>query len=32
LVDKKAIKEKKFHVITENTRAFFKAIREARGK
>jgi 2-dehydro-3-deoxyphosphogluconate aldolase/(4S)-4-hydroxy-2-oxoglutarate aldolase len=31
LVDKKAIKEKKFHVITENTRAFLKAIREARG-
>jgi len=32
LVDKKAIKEKKLHVITENTRAFLKAIREARGK
>ncbi len=31
LVDKKAIKEKKLHVITENTRAFLKAIREARG-
>jgi len=31
LVDKKAIKEKKFHVITENTRAFLKVIREARG-
>jgi 2-dehydro-3-deoxyphosphogluconate aldolase/(4S)-4-hydroxy-2-oxoglutarate aldolase len=31
LVDKKAIKEKKFHVITENTRAFLKTIREARG-
>ncbi len=31
LVDKKAIKEKKFHVITENTRAFLKAIKEARG-
>lgn len=31
LVDKKAVKEKKFHVITENTRAFLKAIREARG-
>jgi 2-dehydro-3-deoxyphosphogluconate aldolase/(4S)-4-hydroxy-2-oxoglutarate aldolase len=30
LVDKKAIKEKRFHVITENTLAFFKAIREAR--
>jgi 2-dehydro-3-deoxyphosphogluconate aldolase/(4S)-4-hydroxy-2-oxoglutarate aldolase len=32
LVDKKAVKEKKFHIITENTRAFIKAIREARGK
>jgi len=31
LVDKKAMKEKKFHVITENTRAFLKTIREARG-
>jgi 2-dehydro-3-deoxyphosphogluconate aldolase/(4S)-4-hydroxy-2-oxoglutarate aldolase len=31
LVDKKAIKEKQFNVITENTRAFLKAIREARG-
>lgn len=31
LVDKKAIKEKKFDVITENARAFLKAIREARG-
>ena len=30
LVDKKAMKEKKFHVITENTRAFLRAIREAR--
>ena len=30
LVDKKAVKEKKFHIITENTRAFIKAIREAR--
>ena len=30
LVDKKAIKEKKLHVITENALAFFKAIREAR--
>lgn len=30
LVDKKAVKEKKFHIITENTRAFLKAIREAR--
>jgi 2-dehydro-3-deoxyphosphogluconate aldolase/(4S)-4-hydroxy-2-oxoglutarate aldolase len=32
LVDKKAIKEKKFSVITENTRAYLKVIREARGK
>jgi len=31
LVDKKAVKEKQFSVITENTRAFTKAIREARG-
>jgi 2-dehydro-3-deoxyphosphogluconate aldolase/(4S)-4-hydroxy-2-oxoglutarate aldolase len=31
LVDKKAVKEKKFHIITENTRAFLKAIQEARG-
>jgi len=31
VVDKKAVKEKKFSVITENTRAFTKAIREARG-
>ena len=31
LVDKKAVKEKKFNVITENTRAFLKVIREARG-
>ena len=31
LVDKKAMKEKKFHVITENTHAFLKTIREARG-
>jgi 2-dehydro-3-deoxyphosphogluconate aldolase/(4S)-4-hydroxy-2-oxoglutarate aldolase len=30
LVDKKALKEKKFNVITENTRAFLKAIKEAR--
>jgi len=30
LVDKKAVKEKKFHIITENTRAFLKAVREAR--
>jgi 2-dehydro-3-deoxyphosphogluconate aldolase/(4S)-4-hydroxy-2-oxoglutarate aldolase len=32
LVDKKAVKDKKFQVITENTRAFLKAIQEARGK
>src|SRR4030042_2006127 len=32
LVDKKALKEKKFNIITENTRAFLKVIREARGK
>ena len=32
LVDKKAIKEKKFHIITESARAFLKTIREARGK
>ena len=31
LVDKKAMKEKKFHIITENTRAFLKTISEARG-
>lgn len=31
LVDKKAMKEKKFHVITENTKDFLKAIKEARG-
>jgi len=31
LVDKKAVKEKKFNIITENTRAFLKAVREARG-
>lgn len=31
LVDKKAVKEKKFNVITENTRAFLKVIQEARG-
>jgi 2-dehydro-3-deoxyphosphogluconate aldolase/(4S)-4-hydroxy-2-oxoglutarate aldolase len=31
LVDKKALKEKKFNIITENTRAFLKAIKEARG-
>jgi len=30
LVDKKAVKEKQFSVITENARAFIKAIREAR--
>jgi len=31
LVDKKAVKEKKFEIITENARAFLKAIRDARG-
>jgi len=31
LVDKKALQEKKFHVITESAKAFLKAIREARG-
>jgi 2-dehydro-3-deoxyphosphogluconate aldolase/(4S)-4-hydroxy-2-oxoglutarate aldolase len=31
LVDKKAVKEKKFNIITENTRAFVKTLREARG-
>lgn len=30
LVDKKAVKERKFHIITENTRAFLKTIHEAR--
>ena len=30
LVDKKAVKEGKFQIITENTRSFLKAIREAR--
>ncbi len=30
LVDKKALREKKFNIITENARAFLKAIREAR--
>jgi len=32
LVDKKAIQERKFNIITENTKAFLKTIREARGK
>ena len=32
LVDKKALKEKKFNIITENARAFLKAIRDARGQ
>ncbi len=32
LVDKKAVAEKRFDVITENAKAFLKAIREARGK
>ena len=31
LVDKKAVKEKKFNVITDNTRAFLRVIKEARG-
>jgi len=31
LVDKKAVKEKKFNIITENTKAFLKVIKEARG-
>jgi len=31
LVDKKAVKEKKFHIITENTRSFLRAVQEARG-
>lgn len=30
LVDKKAVKDKRFSVITENTRAYLKAVREAR--
>jgi 2-dehydro-3-deoxyphosphogluconate aldolase/(4S)-4-hydroxy-2-oxoglutarate aldolase len=30
LVDKKAVKEKKFSVLTENTRSFLQVIREAR--
>ena len=30
LVDKKAVKEKAFHIITANTRAFIKAIQEAK--
>jgi len=32
LVDKKAIQERKFNIITENTKTFLKTIREARGK
>ena len=31
LVDKKAVKEKKFNVITDNTRTFLKVVKEARG-
>ncbi len=31
LVDKRAVKEKKFDIITENTRTYLKVIREARG-
>jgi 2-dehydro-3-deoxyphosphogluconate aldolase/(4S)-4-hydroxy-2-oxoglutarate aldolase len=30
LVDKKAMKEKKFHILTENARSFLKVIQEAR--
>jgi 2-dehydro-3-deoxyphosphogluconate aldolase / (4S)-4-hydroxy-2-oxoglutarate aldolase len=30
LVDKKAVKDKAFHIITANTRAFIKAIQEAK--
>jgi 2-dehydro-3-deoxyphosphogluconate aldolase / (4S)-4-hydroxy-2-oxoglutarate aldolase len=30
LIDKKAVKEKAFHIITANTRAFIKAIQEAK--
>ena len=30
LVDKKAMKEKKFNIISDNTRAFLKAIKDAR--
>ncbi|MDI6726901.1 MAG: bifunctional 4-hydroxy-2-oxoglutarate aldolase/2-dehydro-3-deoxy-phosphogluconate aldolase [Smithellaceae bacterium] len=32
LVDKKAVQEKNFHLITDNTRAYLKIIREARGR
>ncbi len=32
LVDKKAVAEKNFQIITDNTRAYLKIIREARGK
>jgi len=32
LVDKKAVKEKTFEVITENTRSFLKAIRDAKAR
>jgi 2-dehydro-3-deoxyphosphogluconate aldolase / (4S)-4-hydroxy-2-oxoglutarate aldolase len=32
LVDKDAVKEKAFHVITENTRSFIKAVREGRAQ
>lgn len=32
LVDRKAVVEKRFHVITENTRAFMKAVKEAKEK
>lgn len=30
LVDRKAVKEKRFNIITENTRAFLNAVQEAR--
>lgn len=32
LVDKDAVKERAFHIITENTRSFMRAIREARAQ
>lgn len=32
LVDKDAVKERAFHIITENTRSFIRAIREARAQ
>ena len=30
LVDKKAVNEKRFNIITENTRAFLRTVRKAR--